>query len=113
MGKSYAEKPDYGNWVSKKFVYIPGAMSLLFWVISFAFPALTVVGAIFMLVALYFAYARYRFSPAGGDVQTQIQELVVQHLDWNGEGKGLDIGCGNGPLTIKRCISNCPASLIM
>jgi len=22
-------------------------------------------------------------------------------LDWNGKGKGLDIGCGNGPLTIK------------
>ena len=101
MDKSFSEKPNCGNWVSKKFIYIPGAISLLFWVISFAFPALTVVGAIFLLVALYFAYARYRFSPAGGDVQTQIQELVLQHLDWNGKGKGLDIGCGNGPLTIK------------
>ena len=25
----------------------------------------------------------------------------MRHLDWNGKGKGLDIGCGNGPLTIK------------
>jgi hypothetical protein len=99
--KSLPEKPDYGNWVSKKFVYIPGATSLLFWVICFAFPALIVIAAIFLLVALDFTYARYRFSPAGGNVQTQIQELMLQHLDWDGIGKGLDIGCGNGPLTIQ------------
>ncbi|MGZ3515005.1 MAG: class I SAM-dependent methyltransferase [Thermodesulfobacteriota bacterium] len=101
MDKLLAEKPDYGNWVSKKFVYIPGAISLLFWVVSFALTALVVVAAAFLLVALYFAYARYRFSPAGGDIQTRIQELVLQHLDWDGRGKALDIGCGNGPLTIK------------
>jgi SAM-dependent methyltransferase len=101
MHKSLPDKPDYGNWVSKKFVYIPGAISLCFFGLSFVFPALIVGGAIFLFVALYFAYARYRFSPVGGDVQTQIQELVLQHLDWNGKGKGLDIGCGNGPLTIQ------------
>ena len=101
MDKSLPGKPDYGNWVSKKFVHIPGAISLCFFGLSFVFPALIVVAAMFLLVALYFAYARYRFSPAGGDVQTQIQELVLQHLDWNGKGKGLDIGCGNGPLTIQ------------
>jgi len=101
MDKSLVEKPDYGNWVSKKLIYIPGAISLLFWVISFALMALVVVAVVFLLVALYFAYARYRFSLAGGDVQTKIQELVLQHLDWNGNGKALDIGCGNGRLTIK------------
>jgi SAM-dependent methyltransferase len=101
MDKSFSEKPDYGNWVSKKFIYIPGAISLLFWVISFALTALVVVAVVFLLVAFYFAYARYRFSPAGGNVQTQIQALVLKHLDWNGRGKGLDIGCGNGPLTIR------------
>ena len=49
----------------------------------------------------HFAYARYRFSPAGRDVQAKIQEVVLQHSDWNGKEKGLDIGCGNGPLSIK------------
>jgi CheY-like chemotaxis protein len=56
MDKSLVEKPDDGNWVSKKFVYIPGAISLSFWVISFAFSALIVFPAIFLSVALYFAY---------------------------------------------------------
>jgi ubiquinone/menaquinone biosynthesis C-methylase UbiE len=27
--------------------------------------------------------------------------LVLANLDWNGEGRALDIGCGNGALTIK------------
>lgn len=101
MDKLLAEKPDYGNWVSKKFVYIPGAITLCFLGLSFAFPALIVVAVVFLVVAFYFAYARYRFSPTGGNVQAQIQELLLAHLDWNGNGKALDIGCGNGPLTIK------------
>jgi cyclopropane fatty-acyl-phospholipid synthase-like methyltransferase len=37
----------------------------------------------------------------GGNVQNHIWELVLEHLVWNGEGQALDIGCGNGPLTIK------------
>jgi ABC-type multidrug transport system permease subunit len=66
MDKSLVEKPDYGNWVSKKFIYIPSAISVLFWVISFALTALVVVAVVFLFVAFYFAYARYGFSPAGG-----------------------------------------------
>jgi ubiquinone/menaquinone biosynthesis C-methylase UbiE len=26
---------------------------------------------------------------------------VIEHLEWNGEGKALDIGCGNAPLAIE------------
>ena len=26
---------------------------------------------------------------------------MIEHLDWNGEGEALDIGCGNGALAIK------------
>lgn len=32
----------------------------------------------------------------------KVHENLVQHLDWNGEGKLLDIGCGAGALTV-RC----------
>ena len=34
-------------------------------------------------------------------MQDRIWTLVLSNLDWNGEGKALDIGCGNGALTIK------------
>lgn len=60
------------------------------------------VGAVMsFLIAAYFAYARFRFGPRGGDVQGKILDLVLSHLDWDGEGCALDIGCGNGPLAIK------------
>jgi SAM-dependent methyltransferase len=37
----------------------------------------------------------------GKNVQNQIWDPVISNLDWNGEGQALDIGCGNGALTIK------------
>jgi trans-aconitate methyltransferase len=50
---------------------------------------------------VYFAYARYKFSPAGGNLQAGIQGLVLDALEWDGKGKTVDIGCGNGGLTIR------------
>jgi ubiquinone/menaquinone biosynthesis C-methylase UbiE len=42
------------------------------------------------------------FSPRGGDIQARLQDLVLDRIaGWGGAGKGLDIGCGNGPLTIQ------------
>jgi hypothetical protein len=52
MDKSVAEKPDYGNWVPKRFIYIPGAVTLLFLGLSFAFLALIVVAVFFFLVSV-------------------------------------------------------------
>jgi SAM-dependent methyltransferase len=101
MIKSKADKPDYGNWVSTRLIYIPAAASLMFLALSFALPAFRVLAAVSLVVPAYFAYARYRFSPAGGDVQVQVQELLLAHVEWDGAGKALDIGCGNAPLTIR------------
>jgi hypothetical protein len=100
MNRSTAEKPNYSNWVSPKLVYCPGVISLLFFGLSFIFWPLIFVAVFFLLICAYFAYARNRFSTAGGNVQSQVQALVLAHLDWDGSGKALDIGCGNGPLTI-------------
>jgi SAM-dependent methyltransferase len=94
-------RPEYGNWVSKKFIYIPGVISLVLFGLALLVPFLVIPGGLFFLVSIYFAYARYRFSPQGGNVEDQVRELVLAHLDWNGEGQALDVGCGNAALTIK------------
>jgi SAM-dependent methyltransferase len=65
------------------------------------FPILVIPTLIAVLFFLYFAYARYMFSPSGGNIQTRVQNLILEHLDWNGMGKVIDIGCGNGPLTVE------------
>ena len=96
-----AKKPEYGNWVSAKLIYIPGAVAFLFLILSFVLPVLIIiVTVIFFVPAVYFSYARYKFSPQGGNIQAKVQNLVLDYLDWDGEGKALDIGCGNASLTI-------------
>ena len=91
---------DYGNWVSKRLIFLPGFLALIFIALSlfslwFAIPA-----ALCVIAFTYFSYAYNKFSPAGGDVQAKIRALVLDNLKWNGEGQALDIGCGNGAMVV-------------
>jgi len=94
-------KPDYGNWVPMRFIYGAVIIGLLFLVSALWFLFLLIPAALFFSVAVFFVYARYEFSSGGGNVQNSVWQLVLSRLDWNGEGKALDIGCGNGALAIK------------
>ena len=112
MDRSIAGRPNYGNWVSMKFIYVPGTASLLFLALALAFHWLFIIAAaLCALIAAYFAYARYRFSPAGGNLQAEIQKLVLAYLDWDGNGQALDIDCGNAPLSI-RLAQKCPQARV-
>ena len=104
MSEFVTEEAVYGNWVSSKFVFVPGVLGLLFVGLSLLLPVLGILAVIFLLCALYFAYARYLFSDGGGDIQTKIQDLVLDHISgWDGVGKVLDIGCGTGMPGIRVC----------
>lgn len=100
MKQPSAEKLNYGNWVSTRFIYMPGIVSFIFMGLAIIFPFLVVIAILFLFASLYFAYARYLFSPQGGNIQDQVRGLVMSNLDWNGAGQILDIGCGSGALTI-------------
>jgi SAM-dependent methyltransferase len=101
MSRQIAAKPEFGNWVPKRMIYLFGFAGFVFLVLCFLFWVLAFLGVLFLLVAIYFIYARHQFSLKGGKVQERAWELVLENLDWNGEGRALDIGCGNGVLTIK------------
>lgn len=101
MKKSINQEPEYGNWVSNKLLYASGILALVFGGVSFPAPMLIPVALFFFLSFIYFAYARYRFSPRGGDLQARIRGLVFDYLTWDGNGEALDIGCGNGALAIE------------
>lgn len=105
-------KPEYGNWVSNRIIYGAVIIGVVFVGAGLFYPLLDVAAAVSLLVAAYFAYARFRFSPSGGDVQGKILDLVLSHLDWDGEGCALDIGCGNGSLVIKLARSR-PGSRVV
>lgn len=101
MSGQTVEKPDYGNWVSRRLIYIPGTLALIFFALSIISYLFIVIAIAFLIIFVYFSYAYYKFSPAGGDIQTRIREFLLDQLVWDGEGKALDIGCGNGALVIK------------
>lgn len=64
-----------------------------------------------LLVSAYLIYARYQFADRGGGVEAKIRGLLVQEVDWDGQGTALDIGCGYGPLTIRLAQQYPEASL--
>jgi SAM-dependent methyltransferase len=101
MNEQHNEYPDYGNWVPKRIIYVSLAIGLAFLASSIVSLFLLIPAAFFLLVAGYLSYIRFKFSPQSGNVQESIWNLVIDFLDWNGEGKLLDIGCGNGALAIK------------
>ncbi|HEY71120.1 MAG TPA: class I SAM-dependent methyltransferase [Anaerolineae bacterium] len=102
MATMSEQQAQYSNWVSSKFIIVPAFLSILFGGLAFIIPALGFLGGFFFVCAIYFAYARRQFSPKGGDIQTKVQNLLLQRMeDWDGKGKVLDIGCGNGPLSIR------------
>jgi SAM-dependent methyltransferase len=101
MKKSTLEMPDYGNWVSTQLIYAPAVIGIIFLGLAFWLHGLIILALLFLAAAGYFTYARFLFSPQGRNVQTQIHDLLLARLDWNGEGQVVDIGCGSGALSIK------------
>ncbi len=95
------ERPDYGNWVSKRLIYGPAVLAVVFTGLALFSYYFLIVGLAFLIITAYFTYAYFEFSPAGGDIQTKIRAFVLKNLDWDGKGDALDIGCGNGALVIK------------
>ena len=94
-------KAEYGNWVSKRIIYLSSFLGFVFLGLSLVFWILIIPTVLFLLVTAYFLYVRYQFSHQGRNVQDPIWMLVLSNLDWNGEGRAIDIGCGNGALTIR------------
>ncbi|MEK5445078.1 class I SAM-dependent methyltransferase [Fredinandcohnia sp. FSL W7-1320] len=55
----------------------------------------------FIYIAFLLSYSVYQFATFGGNYQSKIHDLIVAKVIWDGEGKILDIGTGNGSLIIK------------
>jgi len=92
---------DYGNWVSRKFIYVPAVLAIIFLGLSFL-SLFFLVGTFLLLIpTAYFIYAYMQFSPRGANLQAKIRDLALKQLVWDGDGRLLDIGCGNGALAIE------------
>lgn len=101
---------QYGNWIRKKTLWLLGLTSLaLGFLATLHFPAaLRILSGILGLTVfasfLYPLYSYFMFSPLGGDMQDDLYDLILDHLEKNSSGKVIDIGTGNGILAIKAAL---------
>ena len=105
----------YGNWMSAPVLYMVGgllALAVVLAVLSFTVFRLTVLGVIFtaaavVLLALLFwiTWIRRQYAFGGGGMMEGVHQAVLSHLDYDGKGKLLDVGCGSGALTIRAALT--------
>ncbi|PEJ60092.1 SAM-dependent methyltransferase [Bacillus sp. AFS002410] len=55
----------------------------------------------FIYITFILSYSIYQFAANGGNYQSKIHDLIVSKVNWDGNGKILDIGTGSGSLIIK------------
>ena len=115
------EQANYGNWVPEKALYLllGGAAILLVVAVGvqivFGKPVITgllgVAGVLVLIEAVYMYFCHETFAFGKGNMMAGVHQHLVDHLEWDGEGTLLDIGCGAAALTV-RCAKAFPNSQI-
>jgi ubiquinone/menaquinone biosynthesis C-methylase UbiE len=97
---------EYGNWVRKKKLVVLGLCTivsggLIFLPFGMIYcVSMYAVFLVFLVSFLFPFYSYFVFSHRGGDFQTKLFALVIQKLDLEQDGKVLEVGCGNGVLSV-------------
>jgi ubiquinone/menaquinone biosynthesis C-methylase UbiE len=99
-------KPNYGNWV-------PGKMIIVFLLVFFIFFVLSILinsgvaKSVFIIISvisgslsIYMGYAYWLLGKGSGKLQKKLCNSLLDILEWDGQGKALDIGTGSGRVAI-------------
>ncbi|MBF7156051.1 class I SAM-dependent methyltransferase [Bacillus albus] len=102
---------NYQTWIRMKklIMFLISSIVLLFITLLPITLYLRVLSGLIALPFIYItfilSYSTYQFAAFGGDYQSRIHDLMVKKVNWNGQGKILDIGAGSGSLIIKLAIA--------
>jgi SAM-dependent methyltransferase len=113
-----AVRLNYGNWVRKRILFVLGIATLAVGALEVVpagavYHAIVTIAFVLLLVTFLFPlYAYFMFSERGGGFQAKLYGCIVQKLGQNLAGKYLDIGCGNGVLTISLAMHNPQAEVV-
>ncbi len=113
-------KPDYKNWVPKGMIYgLLGAaggalvLSLIVGVTGIVGTILLVITILLAVMTLWMFLMHRAFSYNGSrQMSRQIIEGVSSYVKIPDGGKGLDVGCGSGALTIACAKKNPNAQMV-
>ena len=106
---------DYGNWMPVSMLWLAGglaALAAVLAVLSFAAFHITALGAVFVIAAvillvmlLWCVWIRRQYAFGGGGMMEQVHQVVLSHLDFDGQGQLLEVGCGSGALSIRAALT--------
>ena len=109
-----AHGEDYGNWMPLSVLGMAaGAFALMAALSNFFFTAFywpptgaifAVTAAVMLALLLWFTWIRRRYAFEGGGMMEQVHQIVLSHLDFDGQGQLLDVGCGSGALSIRAAL---------
>ena len=105
----------YGNWMSNPVFYMVGgllALAAVLAALSFTVFRLTVLGVIFVIAAIillvllcWITWIRRQYAFGGGGMMERVHQTILSHLNYNGKGTLLDVGCGSGALAIRAALT--------
>ena len=106
---------DYGNWMPVSMLRLVGglaALAAVFSALFFSVFHITVLGVVFMIAALlllalllWITWIRRQYAFGGGGMMEQVHQIVLSHLDFDGQGQLLEVGCGSGALSIRAVLT--------
>ena len=106
---------DYGSWMSNPVFYMVGgllALSVVLAALSVWAFRLLWLGIIFGIVAVallallcWCGWIRKQYAFGGGGMMERVHQVVLSHLDFDGKGTLLDVGCGSGALSIRAALT--------
>ena len=106
---------DYGSWMSNPVFYIIGGIGVLaavLAVLSFYVFHVAVLGVLFAIITIalvvlliWITWIRRQYAFGGGRIMEQVHRVILSHLDYDGDGKILEVGCGSGALTIRAALT--------
>ena len=101
-----SNQSKYGNWVPTKMIVI---FLILFFIscvlsilinIGFIRIILIVISVISGALFVYMCCAYWLLGKNGGELQKELSNTLLDRLEWDGQGKALDIGTGSGRVAI-------------
>ena len=88
------------------------ALAAVLSVLSFAVFHITALGVVFVIAALlllalllWITWIRRQYAFGGGGMMKRVHHVVLSHLDFDGQGQLLEVGCGSGPLSIRAALT--------
>ena len=106
---------NYGSWMSNPVFYVVGALlalSVVLAVLSFTVFHITALGVVFVIAAgillallLWCAWIRRQYAFGGGGMMDRTHLVVLSHLNFDGQGSLLEVGCGSGALSIRAALT--------